>query len=102
MKSQFEAKTIVPGVYLMQDEIGNYLRDSKRRLLWNMPEPYGYAEHKSGSAGTFYVDQSGIKHKMPGFGKKIKIPLYRGISARMANYIRGQKKRLEQGKRIYS
>ena len=43
----------------------------RRKSKWNMPEPLYYAEHKN----------------------KMRVPIYRGIAAKMANHYRSQARR---------
>ncbi len=58
--------------------------DKKGKFLWTMPSPVGYAEHK-----RYRRDKkTGERVYNP-----ITVPLYRGISASLARWIRGQVRR---------
>lgn len=59
-------------------------KDNKGRLLWNMPRPFSFTEHK-------------VRVRDPKTGRMVgginMIPIYRAISAKLANYARSQARR---------
>ncbi len=58
--------------------------DSKSRPLWNMPPPIGYAEHANWRRDR----KTGKRIPAP-----IMVPLYRGVLASYARWVRGQIRR---------
>lgn len=73
--------TVVPGATPVIEGEGimaKHARDKKGRPLWNMPKPIGF--HK-----TTEVDKNGRREKL--------VPVYRGVSASFARYVRSQIRR---------
>lgn len=86
MRPLTETQTFVPGATRRIDpdtllpEV-----DEKGRPLWDMPSPIRYVEH---------VRRRRHKHTGKVTVEQVMVPIYQGINARMANWYRGQARRM--------
>lgn len=85
MRPTFEPQTRVPGATRrINTETLMPMTDKKGRTLWNMPAPVRYAEHTK-----WHRDEKTGER----IAEKIKVPVYRGVSAEFARYIQSQIRR---------
>lgn len=83
MRKAYEPRTITPGaVRQINPDTLLPAVDEKGRSLFDMPQPIRFAQHTR-------------RRKIRGrvVEDKVKVPVYRGVSAALARHIRGQMKR---------
>ena len=83
MRKAFEPRTITPGaVRQINPDTLLPAVDAKGKPLFDLPQPIRFAEH---------TRRRKIRGKV--VTDKVKVPVYRGVPASLANHIRGQMKR---------
>jgi hypothetical protein len=86
--------TYVPGATPMYDDPNAYapmrMRDNKGRPLWNMPKPVGTVENIQIVSAVVEVDGQPRMRKVR---RPVSFPVYRGVSAALARYIRADMRR---------
>lgn len=98
MRRFAEPQTHVPGAKprMIKDEKTGLLRqerDKRGRLLWDMPDPVG--THETTQVVTKIVEVDG-KPKQIRVKEKVSFPVYRGVSAKFARYMRSQFRRAQR------
>lgn len=102
MSQTYEPGVVVPGARPMLDPDApapKFLTDKKGRPLWTMPEPTSYERHfKTAATRRAYdvVVAMGLEPSEDMY--TVLVPIYRGIPANIANYIRSQHRRDERKK----
>lgn len=107
---KIQSKTVVPGARRAVDKDGNplFVKKGKKRIpVWDMPEPIYHVRHFK-SAGSrclaeseLGIDRDDNKLKLMMSPEQLdkytdKVPVYRGLDASLARYIRGQHRRSER------
>jgi hypothetical protein len=84
--------TYVPGANPAYDDRGAPIYDKKGRRVWHMPKIVKNVEHKFHSLERQINTKTGKlrKTKVP---RIVLVPVYKGMSALMANWYRGQARR---------
>lgn len=84
--------TFVPGATPAYDEKGAPVYDKKNRRVWHMPKIVKNVEHTFHSLERQISTKTGElrKVKVP---RTVLVPVYKGMSASMANWYRGQARR---------
>lgn len=90
MRKAFLPQTRVIGATPMRDNLGMHMKDKKGRYLWNMPKPTSFVEHESFIMAPIAVAGKVVRVKK---SVPVQVPVYRGVSASLWRYIRGQVKR---------
>lgn len=94
MRPFAEPMTVVPGATRATKEDAITPKfDSKGRPVWDMPEPIRYDEYIQ--VVTQVVTENGQK-RLRKVKKPVKFPVYRGVSARLANEIRADQRRAQR------
>ena len=85
MQKVFVPQAVIPGVRRRVDpDTLMAMSDKDGKLLWDMPAPSSYAQHKKWR-----------KHKRTGqrIAEPIMVPIYRGTSASYARWVKAQLRR---------
>lgn len=100
MSHTYAPGVVVPGARPMLDPdvpAPKFLTDKKGRPLWTMPEPTSYERHfKTAATHRAHALASDTEAADEMF--TVLVPIYRGISANIANYMRSQHRRAERKK----
>jgi hypothetical protein len=83
----------------MDDDMFTPKVDGRGRPVWNMPAPIGEVHYLQIVKNVVATPDGGakvIRRKRP-----VSFPVYRGIDAKYARFLRGQTKRLQRGQVAY-
>ncbi len=94
---QFEPGTNIIGCVRRVDRHGFPAVDLRGNAIFHMPKPIYYQQHKGNQTHTqIVVDDDGTARKTIRVIKSPQVPIYRGISASLARYMRGQARRAQR------